>query len=620
MSAPLQEVHIAHLSELLSNDQLVLFVGAGISRQATAKQAVFGKLPLWKEFARLVASKCGEDISNYNDIFDLFDSIEANQSRAVLEEAVRSALPQNNFEPSPIHYQIAQLPWYIIYTTNYDNILIRAIGEDNFIDSEDKHDWLSRPREQRPKLIHLHGTLNHLRTLTGTDYSLWSDKNPRAHSYLENIALNKYILFVGYSLSDPYLKSGILPWLGKVTRGRRHFAWMWNVKKEQVTLLDKRDQITAYSIDNDNDWAAAFQQLCTGVKGLTMPRRRKQRKALAHLAHGDAGEAIVNGYKLFFRRTQGGYSRKELAQKTEIDSRVIHNLEQIKLKRTAGPGCFKKLPRDLLARVEHELGCVGELEYGKPDDFLAQYIMYYKVNYESLRRADENSYLDFSSDTKVIVFDFGGTLTKSKTLHSTWERMWLSVGYTIEDAGEFHRQFIAGMITHQEWCNITCAKLRERGFSRGDMRAIAEDVEAIGGICETVSGLSQIGVSLYIVSGSIKELIVHTLGESYQYFTEVKANELFYDREGIIKEIRGHPFDFEGKARFISRIIDEQGCKPLEVLFIGNSLNDSWASESGARTLCVNPTHVNYSNTLMWTNCIKEMRDLKEIIPFVKRA
>jgi phosphoserine phosphatase len=631
MSGPLPQAHVEHLAELLATDRLVLFVGAGISRQAVPKPGIdpSSRMPLWRDLAEKVAQTTGEDVAAYNEnILDLFDAVEANQSRMTLEEAVRSAIPENEFEPSAAHIELAKLPWHTVYTTNYDNLLSRVLEEKTLVDTDQKYEWLAREDGHRPRLIHLHGTLDNLGTLTGEDYSLWPDKNPLGSTNLKNVALNKTILFAGYSFSDPHLKSGLLPWIRSAMpgRGKRHLSWMWRINSEQRTLLDKRDEISAFSIESDDDWAKAFAQLNEAWKRRksSLPPRRKDPIKVSKPIPAPStafDRAIVNGYKLYFHRTNRQLSVKHLSQLTGIDGREINNLEQVKTKISASAKCFGSISRENLARLEHALDCIGELEFGRPDDFLATYILFYTVNRGVVKASSTTKQLDFKPQTKAVVFDFGGTLALSNSELSTWERIWAAVGYQIEDAADLHRQFQAKKITHQEWCDLTCEKLRERNFSRREMKTIIDDIYPIAGLPETLQNLHDAGIALYIVSGSIKEIISNVIGDAtYKLFSEVKANEFVYDDAGVLKQIRGHQFDFEGKAHFITRVIQEQRCAPLEVLFVGNSLNDSWASRSGARTLCVNPTHVDHSNTLIWTDYIKKMVDLSEIMKFVHQA
>jgi len=185
MATPLPEAHADRLARLLNNDQLVLFVGAGISHQAIPHSGAGDRLPLWRELATEVALTCGEKAQNYqHNILDLFDAISENQSRGALEDAVRKALPEKAYDPSSVHSQISKLPWHLVYTTNYDDLLARALGESDPIDDEAKYEWLSREVARRPRLIHLHGTLRNLMTLTGNDYDRWAERNPIAYNNL----------------------------------------------------------------------------------------------------------------------------------------------------------------------------------------------------------------------------------------------------------------------------------------------------------------------------------------------------------------------------------------------------------------------------------------------------
>jgi len=624
MTTPLSDSHVERLAKLLLNDQLVLFVGAGISHQAKARDGSGRRLPLWRELGEQVAAQCGEQTGNYSqNILDLFDAIETNQSRGQLEEAVRNALPDNEFEPSPMHAALARLPWHMVYTTNYDNLLIRALNETEPIDDEIKYELLQRDQERRPRLVHLHGTLQRIRTLTGNDFSRWSKKNPVAYNYLQHIALNRAILFVGYSFSDPHLKYGLLPWVKEITqgRGRRHYAWIWEVSPEQARLLDKRDQIEVIPIRSDSDWEAAVAQLAERVQAASRkPQKARKRSTVPAIPDAEPDdEVVINGYKLFYHRTRKQMSLRHLSIATAISVQMLNNLEQVKVKLKAGPNCFGKTTRSNVTRLEHALGCPGELAFGK-NDFLAAYILFYKVNRKQPARMSVTKQIDFAADTKAVVFDFGGTLTRATSPVSTWERMWTASGYTIQDAGHYHRQFIAGNLSHQQWCDATCERFRKGGFSRAHLKSIIDGIEPVVGLHETLAQLHDQGISLHVVSGSVKEIILSVLGNSARFFDEIKANEFVWDADGIIKEIRGHQFDFEGKARFITRVIEDRSISPLEVLFVGNSLNDSWASQSGARTLCVNPTHVDYSNTLLWTDYIKDMTNLSEILPFARRT
>jgi phosphoserine phosphatase len=270
--------------------------------------------------------------------------------------------------------------------------------------------------------------------------------------------------------------------------------------------------------------------------------------------------------------------------------------------------------------LEDALECHGRLEVGKPDDFLTQYLMFYDTYKGSSpakgRRTDDQLELGF--DTKLVVFDFDGTLTKSSDSRTTWERLWVALGYPMERCFQLHRRFQHKEFGHQEWCNITRDAFKARNMSDQHIVDVAGKIELVDGAADAIESLHGRGVRLYILSGSIRSIIWHVLGDLRLRFEEIKANEIVFDTQtGIVRDIVGTPYDFEGKATFLKRIIDEHGLAPLEVLFVGNSCNDVFASQSGVRTLCVNATFTDPDNSEHWTYALREMSNLGEMLKFV---
>jgi HAD superfamily phosphoserine phosphatase-like hydrolase len=220
--------------------------------------------------------------------------------------------------------------------------------------------------------------------------------------------------------------------------------------------------------------------------------------------------------------------------------------------------------------------------------------------------------------TKVVAFDFDGTLTKNLDHRTTWERIWVALGYTIEECSDLHRRFSRKEFSHQKWCELTFEKFRKARLKENLLRRIAHDIKMIDGTRETLEFLKSHGVRLYIVSGSIRHIIRIVLGDLYDLFDEVKANEMRFDSAGNLERIEGTRYDFEGKAQFLRSIISEHSLSELDVLFVGNSLNDIYASRSGARTLCVNPHMTNPDIEEHWTYAIKEMTSLRQILRYVQ--
>lgn len=172
-------------------------------------------------------------------------------------------------------------------------------------------------------------------------------------------------------------------------------------------------------------------------------------------------------------------------------------------------------------------------------------------------------------------------------------------------------------ITHKEWCELTQKKFINKKLSKQHLNEIASEIKLIAGTEETLKELYDAGMQLFICSGSIDYLIQKILGKNLMYFEEIKANRFLFDRIGLLKNIVGTRFDFEGKANFIRKVAQENQIGAWEILFVGNSLNDEWAHESGAETLCVNPSMTNPDHPFRWTHTIRNMTNLAEIKKYI---
>lgn len=220
--------------------------------------------------------------------------------------------------------------------------------------------------------------------------------------------------------------------------------------------------------------------------------------------------------------------------------------------------------------------------------------------------------------TKVVVFDFDGTLTVTGKIAKTiWEQIWIDLGYDIKECQALHKKFDRNEISHNQWCLFTEQKFKEKGCHKNLLKEIAEKVELIDGVEETFEALKEKDIKIYIVSGSILSVIQTVLGNLNQYVDEIKANNFLFNREGYLSHIVGTKYDFEGKAKYILQISNELEISPKDILFVGNSKNDRLVYTSGARTLCINPRLTDVTNTKVWNENIETCANLLEILDFI---
>ena len=322
---------------------------------------------------------------------------------------------------------------------------------------------------------------------------------------------------------------------------------------------------------------------------------------------------------MFFFRRNLGITQSDLAKRAGLKEREVQKLEDAAVKkRHINVDDFATLSHKQAQKLADGLGChIGNIRAGLPDDFLSQYLAYYFKNKGTRSRVAPKHGQKFLDLTKVVLFDFDGTLTSHKDDITTWERIWLKLGFGIEDCGELHKKYSKLEITHKQWCKLTEDKFREKSLKNTDLDDIAKDIQLVHGAEEVIKYLFENGVKLYVLSGSIRYIIKKVLGDLYQYFEEVKANEITFDGSGKIKKIIGTKYDFEEKATFIKKIIIENDIHPMEAFYIGNSVNDEWAHESGAQTLCVNPRMTNPYHPIHWTHYIHKMTSFVEVTDFM---
>ena len=191
----------ADLCAALSAGDCVLFVGAGMSRGAG--------LPDWTELIDRLAADLHLKPPARFDYLDLAQWYAEQFGRDALGKAVHDTFHHAcaALRPTLAHYLLLSLPIRIVITTNYDNLLERALAALKryplrILRQEDV------PRTGRGPGVHvvkLHGDAAHPDeiVLTRDDYDEFFQRRPAMALLLEGLMLNRTFFFVGYGLKDP---------------------------------------------------------------------------------------------------------------------------------------------------------------------------------------------------------------------------------------------------------------------------------------------------------------------------------------------------------------------------------------------------------------------------------
>ena len=313
-------------------------------------------------------------------------------------------------------------------------------------------------------------------------------------------------------------------------------------------------------------------------------------------------ESKIDPYVMFYYRNKKTLSFARLSKKTGISEDELREYETYDNPNERIKTIKKKHAEAIMNILDCDL-------LQKDKDHIMEF--FYKA-YKGMKRFYP------VDNVKAVVFDFDGTLTRVKENLTSWELIWLYLGYSLNDCGCLYRQFMNKEFDHQEWCDRTARKFSQKDFKSSDMAKIAQNVTLVDGAIETLKFLKEKKIKLYICSGAMDDLISTVFeGEERHLFDGIVCNQFSYDSNGCLKAIQGTQYDFEGKAEYIRKIIVQNRIQPEECLFIGNSDNDVWAHESGAKTLVVNPHKINGMNRKEWKYYLVKMENLNEIIPFI---
>ena len=193
------------LVDALQRGDLALFIGAGLS--------IGAGLPGWAKLIRPLAQAVGapwpadERDLTAEHLLTAAQYYENQRGRNALIRHIRNALDTTSVRPTAVHRLIASSPIKVIFTTNYDDLIERALREAgracNIIVSEPELAFWS---EDKVNLVKLCGDLSRPESIVITkgDFNLYFATHPRLAERLRTELESKMDLFLGYSLRDPF--------------------------------------------------------------------------------------------------------------------------------------------------------------------------------------------------------------------------------------------------------------------------------------------------------------------------------------------------------------------------------------------------------------------------------
>ncbi|ASK30682.1 hypothetical protein CEY12_11400 [Chryseobacterium sp. T16E-39] len=245
------------LIEAIENNELVIFVGAGCSMPLN--------FPSWQNLIISVLDKLNEEFSsistlnfvnlknqlqnNSTTLFEILEELETNKkhgdqykarSKEIIYDLIENRIKEGQLD-SEIHKLIWQLSSKIV-TTNYDSVLEANMLRPNIktFDNQNIFQILKSQNNDSEFLYKIHGDYSNPKTMTvfRSDYeNIYNPKNPNEDA-LSTFYKGKTFLFIGFSLTDPYVNS-LFDKIKKLYEGytiNKHFVF--TTKDEDFTHYD----------------------------------------------------------------------------------------------------------------------------------------------------------------------------------------------------------------------------------------------------------------------------------------------------------------------------------------------------------------------------------------------
>ncbi|MDY6951323.1 MAG: anti-phage defense-associated sirtuin Dsr2 [Thermodesulfobacteriota bacterium] len=242
--------YLDEIAKRLWSGHAAVMVGAGFSRNAEPSGTPCKRFPDWGRLGDLFYEKIHGRLptgdQKYLNALKLADEVQAALGRPALDQLLRLHIPDKDYEPSPLHVRLLELPWTDVFTTNYDTLLERACASV----SSQKYDVVVNPEDivysQKPRVVKLHGSFPSERPfiITEEDYRRYPKEFAPFVNTVQQALLENTLCLIGFSGDDP----NFLQWtgwirdnLGRGNSPKMYLVGVFSLSSAQKKLLGQRN-------------------------------------------------------------------------------------------------------------------------------------------------------------------------------------------------------------------------------------------------------------------------------------------------------------------------------------------------------------------------------------------
>lgn len=280
---------IKNICDKLSERTAVLFLGAGTNANLLNKEKV--AFPFTSaELSKLICENLLDSPGVSMTLEEAAEIARYKVGKVAFNEYLYKLF--ESFEPGEAHKAIVQLPWDVVYTTNYDLLIEKAskivanpAGKIKSVFSRETD--LSQFSEEDILYYKLHGSVDYANTqpkegelvITKEDYRSYESYRKPLFRRLEKDLMNRTLVFVGYSLSDPNFRAILEDCreeLG-IKSFPRSYAIRTNVSEVEKTFWKEKYNIEFIKADSI-DFLKDLKDTWTSEDYAVIPFEERQKK------------------------------------------------------------------------------------------------------------------------------------------------------------------------------------------------------------------------------------------------------------------------------------------------------------------------------------------------------
>ncbi|MBL7799084.1 MAG: SIR2 family protein [Chitinophagales bacterium] len=211
--------HIKILKQAIEHNKLVVFAGAGVSRDAG--------IPTWNELKNELKKDINVD-EDETDALKIAQIYFNERDEKEYIDKVRQILKYKQVKYLPTHELIFKLNPLHVITTNFDDLFEQVIEEKLYPFSAIVKDSDFPFALNTNFLVKVHGDLTEANiVLKEEDFLGYARNHPLFESFIKSVFASKVVLFVGYSFSDPNLQS-IIHHVRDILGKKFQYAYLFN--------------------------------------------------------------------------------------------------------------------------------------------------------------------------------------------------------------------------------------------------------------------------------------------------------------------------------------------------------------------------------------------------------